>query len=662
LTKHTVLFLAANPLRTDRLALDEEARSIHEELERSGHRNQFELVTRWATRPLDLLRELRKLKPTVVHFSGHGGRGEPGERARTPLRRDIVGESDAVDGDYEHGLFFQGPDGRPQLVTSAALKETFGAAGASVRLVVLNACYSEVQAEALSPHVDCVVGMSGAIRDDAARSYAIGFYGGLGERESIAAAHQQGCAAISLEGLDDADRPRLKTRSGVDATQIILAAAQETSRRGASALTTAQAERVIPDILSAIVSENSERSLATAQLAMPDPGPERQTTALRGAYLPFAALVKEKTRNFVGRRWLFHAIDRHLLDRENFPSGYILITGEPGIGKSALMAQLVKERGWIHHFNNTLQGIASPKHFLANLSAQLTDRYRLPHTQLPDDAHKDGLFLARLLQEVSEVRKDDEPLVLVVDALDETERAGAANPLFLPPALPDRVYVVATTRPGDLYRLSVMRLRELALDGRSKENRSDVREYIDAYREKEGVHRWIAARTLEPEEFTDLLQEKSEGNFMYLYHVLQDITLDRLKGFPLEDLPQGLRDYYRRHWQTMRAHAGELSDEIYKLVVCVLGAVREAVSEEQVAEWTDVDPREVRRVLADWREFLYKERGKEGQWLWRIYHTSFQDYLMEEIDPGLKTYHAMIAQSVLRKIERVRNRGDGNIT
>jgi hypothetical protein len=36
--------------------------------------------------------------------------------------------------------------------------------------------------------VDCVVGMSGAIHDDAARNFAIGFYGGLGERESIAAA------------------------------------------------------------------------------------------------------------------------------------------------------------------------------------------------------------------------------------------------------------------------------------------------------------------------------------------------------------------------------------------------------------------------------------------------------------------------------------------
>jgi len=215
--KHTILFLAANPSGTDRLELDREARSIRVELERSGYRDCFELETRWAAEPLDLLRELRKLKPTVVHFSGHSG---------------------------QNGLFFQAADGSPQVVSAEALEDTFGAAGASVRVVVLNACYGEAQAEALLPHVECVVGVSGAIRDDAARSFAIGFYGGLGEGESVAAAYKQGCAAISLEDPIDGprndrdvmapgrnevepapgrDRPRLKVRDGFDAERLVLA-------------------------------------------------------------------------------------------------------------------------------------------------------------------------------------------------------------------------------------------------------------------------------------------------------------------------------------------------------------------------------------------------------------------------------------------------------
>jgi len=73
MTKHTILFLAANPSGTDPRALDREARSIRAELRRSGYRDRFEFETRWAVEPLDLLRELRELRPAVVHFSGRGG-------------------------------------------------------------------------------------------------------------------------------------------------------------------------------------------------------------------------------------------------------------------------------------------------------------------------------------------------------------------------------------------------------------------------------------------------------------------------------------------------------------------------------------------------------------------------------------------------------------
>jgi len=180
--KHTILFLAANPGGTDRLALDREARAIQAELKRTGYRDCFEFETRWAAEPIDLLRELRKLKPTVVHFSGH-----------------------------------------VQLVSTAALEKTIEAAGSSVKLVVLSACYSEAHAAALLAHVDCVVGMRDSIEDDAARSFALGFYGGLGARAPVAAAYKQGCAAISLEGLRDADRPQLRVRDGADADKLVLA-------------------------------------------------------------------------------------------------------------------------------------------------------------------------------------------------------------------------------------------------------------------------------------------------------------------------------------------------------------------------------------------------------------------------------------------------------
>jgi hypothetical protein len=218
-TKQVILFLAANPGDTGRLALDREARAIHVELKHSGHRDRFEFVTRWAAEPLDLLRELRELKPTIVHFSGHSTRLD--DSADREQGRDVAAASSEAE---LGGMVFDSASGSGKVVTPEALAQTLGAAGASVRLVVLNACYTASTAEVLLARVDCVVGISGAVHDDAARNFAIGFYGGLGEHESIAAAFAQGKAAIRLDGLPDADRPQLQVRDGFDAAQLILAA------------------------------------------------------------------------------------------------------------------------------------------------------------------------------------------------------------------------------------------------------------------------------------------------------------------------------------------------------------------------------------------------------------------------------------------------------
>lgn len=217
--RRSILFLAANPLGTDRLALDEEARAIQNKLDSSRDRDRLDLITRWAARPLDLLDVLRRLGPTIVHFSGHGGSLDALPEA---THRDVRARPSTPDAAPRHGLVFQGPDGRVELVSATALERTFGAVGASVKLVVLNACYSEDLADALVAYVDCVVGMTGSVPDDAAIAFAVGLYGALGERASVVAAYEQGRAALSLAGHDDV-QPNLKVRDGVDPGKLVLA-------------------------------------------------------------------------------------------------------------------------------------------------------------------------------------------------------------------------------------------------------------------------------------------------------------------------------------------------------------------------------------------------------------------------------------------------------
>ena len=60
------------------------------------------------------------------------------------------------------------------------------------------------------------------------------------------------------------------------------------------------------------------------------------------------------------------------------------------------------------------------------------------------------------------------------------------------------------------------------------------------------------------DELTAELTERSDGNFMYLVHVLPELASGRLDlraNGPGEGLalPQGLRGYYEQHWRSMKS-------------------------------------------------------------------------------------------------------------
>jgi hypothetical protein len=193
----------------------------------------------------------------------------------------------------------------------------------------------------------------------------------------------------------------------------------------------------------------------------------------------FKELIEERTRHFVGRDFLFHAID-DVIARPDFPSGYLLIRGEPGIGKSALISQLVKTRGYVHHFNVAPQNIRSARAFLENVCAQLLMRYELSEASLSEDAFRDSGHLAHLLAEAAR-RQSAVPLVVLVDALDEAEDVGlppSANRLYLPATLPKGVFFVLTSREQIDYRLDVDRREDIYLRDSDPQNLADVCNFV----------------------------------------------------------------------------------------------------------------------------------------------------------------------------------------
>jgi Effector-associated domain 10/CHAT domain len=178
----TILVLASSPSDRARLLLDKEVREIEEGLRRSQHRDKFVLQQRWAVRPDDLRRALLDFTPQIVHFSGHG---------------------EGVD-----GLLVENDAGLAQHLPTEAVANLFKRfADRGLECVVLNACYSEVQANAVAEHIDYVVGMNSAIGDDAAIKFAVGFYDELGAGYSYEDAYNGGCDAISLQGIPEQHTP-----------------------------------------------------------------------------------------------------------------------------------------------------------------------------------------------------------------------------------------------------------------------------------------------------------------------------------------------------------------------------------------------------------------------------------------------------------------------
>jgi hypothetical protein len=367
----------------------------------------------------------------------------------------------------------------------------------------------------------------------------------------------------------------------------------------------------------------------------------------------FESLVQERTNNFVGRNFIFRAID-DIIRGSDFPSGYIVIRGEPGIGKTALISELVKRRGYVHHFNLSLQNIQTSKDFLSNICAQLIVHYGLDHFSLPADASKDSGFLSQLLDEVAKKEKS-RPTVILVDALDEAddiEIKPAANILYLPQSLPKGIYFILTTRETYDYRLVVDRQKDIYLRDDDPQNIEDVREYVINFLHEHpsAVTPRIIEWNIPTDQFIDVVTEKSEGNFMYLVHVLNDIREGKLTKGNLDNvrnLPKGLKGYYQRHWRMMRAEDEARFDKYQEPVICVLATVREPVTIERVQEWTGLTPRQIRDVINQWREFLNTDES-EDEVLYRIYHASFQDFLKDEV--GLVKNHEKIAMTALKKI------------
>ncbi len=194
--KTRILFLSANPPNTGPIRVDEEAREVFKRLEEGSNREAFELIKHPALRAGDLQLLLMKYEPEIVHFSGHSSLAQR--------------------------IFMEGTGGKGKQIATDALVEVFRLYQDHVRLVVLNACNTKGQAQALTTVIDYTIGAGKGIGDRAAIKFAGAFYRALSFAMPVEKAFESAKAELLIQKIRRSKGLELFKRNSLNASKCIV--------------------------------------------------------------------------------------------------------------------------------------------------------------------------------------------------------------------------------------------------------------------------------------------------------------------------------------------------------------------------------------------------------------------------------------------------------
>ena len=323
-------------------------------------------------------------------------------------------------------------------------------------------------------------------------------------------------------------------------------------------------------------------------------------------------------QNFVGRDFVFTAINNFL---HRYPKGYLTIVGVPGSGKSAILAQLVRQNSDIIYYNAQVPGKNRVEEFFKDVCPQLNLCLRREIEVV--NANEGSWLFSNLLQQVSERLSPENQLIIIIDGLDGVDinsQAAGTNLFYLPRYLPNQVYFIFARRP---YQRSHSGLlieapsQVLDLADFPEENREDIREFL---RRKRTTETQSYQRNI-----IELIKE-NEDNFMYVQQVLTAFNEGFYDEHDVHEVPPGLQVYYQQLWDKMQGDG--LSDVAVNLLGVLTAGEMQPLSMLDISKVINEDVFDVMEVWEGWLEFLQViPTGKEVKY--QLYHYGFRKWLRD---------------------------------
>jgi hypothetical protein len=331
---------------------------------------------------------------------------------------------------------------------------------------------------------------------------------------------------------------------------------------------------------------------------------------------------------FVGRSWLRREVETFVEAHER---GCFVLEAEAGLGKTAFLAHYAEFADGVHHFVELAPGTDGIVPGLRNIAGQLIQRWQLtmdPAWSAADNVQRRD-FLEILFQRAAARRDETAPgrkLVVVIDALDEAGTPHGQNVLGLPRVLPEGVFLVVSQRPLEVALVVEAPRKVVRIEAQDARNLDDAARFVDAALCPLGVG----------QEAIDALVAKSDGNWVYLHHVLAEIRSgDRSPDDP-GSLPRGLWQYYAQYWLAWRQAHPDAWEAAHLPLLATLAALREAGTIEQLARLGGVPAASVGELLdRRWSPFLAM-RGQDPP-RYAPYHASLRDFLEGRVDPAQLT-------------------------
>ncbi|MCW7475592.1 CHAT domain-containing protein [Leptospira levettii] len=169
---HRVLFISSSPTDQYTISVDREARIIEEQIQASQIRDSIKFIHKTAVKPETITKAIMDEKPTIVQFSGHGD-------------KNYICVEDEFGNTIEFPL--------------NSLEKLFSLFKDNIKAVILNSCYSEKQARAISKLGITVIGMNREIDDNDAIEFSKGFYQALGGGKDVSFSFEMGKVLLSVQ-------------------------------------------------------------------------------------------------------------------------------------------------------------------------------------------------------------------------------------------------------------------------------------------------------------------------------------------------------------------------------------------------------------------------------------------------------------------------------